>query len=155
MFWGSFFGNQKGPYLFWEKEWGTMTAERFCERIVPLLSTFKREYPYIVIMQDGAPCHIASRTKRALNEMGIIPIDWPPYSPDLNPTKSVWNSMKDHMQKNYLELNSAQRPTNSRLREIVETSWHSVSTELLSTLVGSLRSRCRAVIDANGGHTHY
>jgi len=37
MFWGAFFDNQKGPSLFWEKEWGTITTQAYCERVVPLI----------------------------------------------------------------------------------------------------------------------
>ena len=38
MFWGCFslkYG--KGPCLFWEKEWGTITAETYSARIIPLI----------------------------------------------------------------------------------------------------------------------
>jgi hypothetical protein len=37
MFWGSFYGNEKGPCLFWEKEWGTITTTQYTERIMPLI----------------------------------------------------------------------------------------------------------------------
>jgi hypothetical protein len=38
MFWGSYsvkYG--KGPTVFWEKEWGSITGEKYAERIVPLV----------------------------------------------------------------------------------------------------------------------
>ena len=48
-------------------------------------------------MQDGAPGHSARYTKQELEERGIRIIYWPPYSPDLNPIKKVWDWMKDHI----------------------------------------------------------
>ncbi|KAJ5678485.1 transposable element tc3 transposase, partial [Penicillium maclennaniae] len=61
MFWGSFYGNEKGPCLFWEKEWGTITSARYTERIVPLIHgivTMARDNnKHLIVMQDGAPSH--------------------------------------------------------------------------------------------------
>ena len=38
MFWGCFSGGLgKGPCLFWEKEWGTITSESYTARILPLI----------------------------------------------------------------------------------------------------------------------
>ncbi|KAJ5240212.1 transposable element Tc1 transposase [Penicillium chermesinum] len=59
MFWGSIFGNEKGPCLFWEKEWGTITSARYIERIVPLIDgmvKMAREHlgDHLILMQDAA-----------------------------------------------------------------------------------------------------
>jgi hypothetical protein len=40
MFWGSFHGSTKGPCLFWEKEWGTINAERYSERVIPIIDGY-------------------------------------------------------------------------------------------------------------------
>jgi hypothetical protein len=37
LFWGCFAGNIKGPSLFWEKEWGIITSESYCQHIIPLV----------------------------------------------------------------------------------------------------------------------
>lgn len=47
--------------------------------------------PGLKLMQDGAPGHSAGDTITDLAERGISPIFWPPYSPDLNPIKTIWN----------------------------------------------------------------
>lgn len=39
----------------------------------------------LILMQDGAPGHAAAKTKEDLRERGITVMDWPPFSPDLNP----------------------------------------------------------------------
>ena len=44
----------------------------------------RREGIYLVLMQDGAPGHIAADTQDDLRERGIIVIFWPLFSLDLN-----------------------------------------------------------------------
>lgn len=39
---------------------------------------------YLIIMQDSAPSHRDLLIIKELHDRGIFPIDWPPYSPDLN-----------------------------------------------------------------------
>jgi hypothetical protein len=36
-----------------------------------------RLYPTLLLMQDGAPGHVAAETKEDLHERGIYPIFWP------------------------------------------------------------------------------
>jgi hypothetical protein len=89
MFWGSFHGSTKGPCLFWEKEWGTINAERYSERVIPIIDGYlrllKRQDIWLQLMQDGAPGHSSQDTLNELHERGIYPIRWPAFSPDLNP----------------------------------------------------------------------
>ena len=45
MFWACFSGDQKGPCLFWEKQWKSINKERYCERIVPMVDDYLRTNP--------------------------------------------------------------------------------------------------------------
>lgn len=47
---------------------------------------------------------------------------WPPFSPDLSPTESVWDCIEDHMLKNLPDFGSGVQIVNWRLREIVEAA---------------------------------
>ena len=89
MFWACFSGSKKGPCLFWEKDWGTITKESYCERIVPLVHGWMRLSPGLLFMQDNAPSHAAQYTLDELSERDIHVITWPPFSPDLNPIEKV------------------------------------------------------------------
>jgi transposase len=42
-------------------------------------------------------------TQVDLNERGIYPIFWPAFSPDLNPIATVWDRMKDYIERHYPE----------------------------------------------------
>lgn len=132
-----------------------MTASSFCERVVPLLNQFHLENPEILYMQDNAPCHKARSTMEVLREVGITPISWPPYSPDLNPIESLWNILKNYIQANSPEINGVRLVRSDTLRILLEAAWDSISSEELSNLVSSMHARCVAVIKANGGYTKY
>ena len=153
MFWGCFAGSRKGRCLLWEKGWGMLNSDAYCERIVPLIECELSERPSTFLMQDNAPPHTASKTTRRLSEKSISPIMWPAFSPDLNPIEAVWDSMKDFIQSKYPDLGCGRMRTQEQLRFIATEAWNSITTEELSSLVLSMPARCRAVVEANGGLT--
>lgn len=155
MFWGCFAGSVKGPCLTWEKDWGRVNAQTYCERVVPLIHSMISERPGLLLMQDNAPPHVAAQTIRELNEKHISPISWPPFSPDLNPIEAVWNKMKDFIQQNYPDLSNGRSRSFDQVRVIVREAWESISAEELMELVSSMPARCQAVVDEDGGPTKY
>ena len=155
MFWGCFAGSMKGPCIFWDKDWGKINAENYCEQIVPVIESMLSERPWLSLVQDNAPPHAARSTIQLLNERNIFPICWPAFSPDLNPIEAVWNSMKDFIQLKYPDLRSGKTRSLDQLRVIVEEAWDSITTDELAALVSSMPARCQAVLDANGGSIKY
>jgi hypothetical protein len=83
-----------------------------------------------------------------LHNTGISTIDFPPYSPDLNPIENLWSSLARSV-----ELRKCD--TMEKLQDVIAEEWDKVDVELLRTLVHSMPDRCRAVIDAKGWHTKY
>lgn len=155
MFWGSFAGSEKGPHLFWEKEWRSINSERYCEKIVPLIAGMISLNPWLSVMQDNAPAHSSAETNEEMRVRQVTPIAWPPNSPDLNPIEAVWCWMKDYLDFKYPALGSGKQRSLDSLRSNVKEAWDSVPSEFLAELVRSMPARCRAVIDANGGSTKY
>ena len=37
IFWGCFHGHTKGPDVFWEKDWGSINQESYCQHTVPII----------------------------------------------------------------------------------------------------------------------
>lgn len=166
MFWGSFSGRGKGPSISWEKEWGTITTETFCERIVPLIDGWVQlcASPHIIanhesliaenlmLMQDNAPLHASCDTRQELEERGVITMAWPAHSPDLNPIETVWCKMKDYIEDQYGHI---ENPLCDQLRTYVIEAWDSIEDDYLRELLATMPQCCRDVIAAEGGATKW
>jgi len=46
-----------------------------------------------IFQQDNAPIHASKETKTWLDLKKINLLEWPAYSPDLNPIENVWGIM--------------------------------------------------------------
>ena len=95
MFWGSFNGTTKSLTVFWEKNWGIINKEIYCERVVFLIHGWFRINPHLFLMQNGAPGHAAKTTIEKFTKRNVRIIWWPVYNPDFNPIETVWDKMKD------------------------------------------------------------
>jgi transposase len=99
-------------------------------------------------LQDNAPTHTAYRTKDWLHNHGISCLDFPPYSPDLNPIENLWQ----HIEKRVEERAPS---TIEELQDVIAEEWKNTPTDLLTKLAHSMIKRCEAVIAAHGDHTHH
>lgn len=152
MFWACFSGDNAGPHLYWEKEWGTVTSERYCQQVIPLVHGWLQFFPELQFMHDNAPAHSAYLTADQLKERDIPVIFWPALSPDLNPIEHLWNILKDWLQQYYPDPNCTEKELHSHVIE----AWYTIATpEQLSRLVYSMKQRCVDVIAAQGGHTRW
>lgn len=101
-------------------------------------------------MQDGARCHTASAVMAEFHARGIFPVEWPPYSPDLNPIEALWDDMKDYIEDYYPDYH-----TKGKFREAVQLAWEAIGQSRLDELLDEMPARCQAVITAEGYHTKY
>ena len=67
----------------------SITAQKYCERIVPIAVPCIEVNPGLQFMQDNAPAHKAAITRDRLRAENMEPIIWAAYSPDLNPIETV------------------------------------------------------------------
>jgi len=114
--------------------------------------------PGLIFMQDNAPIHNAGVVKLWFEEQGIIPMEQPPYSPDLNPIEHLWFHLKKmvyEVRPDIEEVHGDDEKVRKALFEALEEAWPRLSEELLAMLIGSMESRVKAVIDAEGWYTQY
>jgi transposase len=99
-------------------------------------------------LQDNDPKHKSRIVRTWLFNHGIQCLDFPPYSPDLNPIEHLWAELARRVEK---------RPaaTMEELQDIVAEEWAATVVDFLRKLVESMPARCQAVIDAKGDHTKY
>jgi DDE superfamily endonuclease/Transposase len=136
MFWGCYNGDQKGPSIFWEKKWGSINSESYCERI--RMNAQKENPQKLFFMQDNAKAHYAAVTRQELQERQIQVIEWPPFSPDLNPIETVWNKMKDYIQEHFGE-----KLGYPALRLAVKEAWEAIEPSFLAELLAQMREGAR------------
>ncbi|KAI0990987.1 hypothetical protein K3495_g17200 [Podosphaera aphanis] len=107
-------------------------------------------------MQDNAPPYVASKTIEEFQERIITTIEWPPYSPDLNPIEHVWDSMKDYIQYYYPKLDGGRQRSHDELRGMVKSGWYDATEpHKLEKLIRSMGRRCEALLKARGGLIKY
>ena len=147
IFWGCFTRGVKGPYLFQEKEQGLINKILYYKRIVPLIYGWIRINPYLYFIQDRVPSYLAASTKEELSERGIITIFWPVYLLDLNLIKTIQNQIKDYIKRVY----SDKEYSYNNLRIYIKEAQEQITEEQLNSLIDSIRERCLAVINAEGG----
>ncbi len=101
-----------------------------------------------IFQQDLAPAHTAKSTKNWLNDHGVGVLDWPAYSPDLNPIENLWVIVKRKMRN--------KRPKNAdELKATVKETWASIPPKQYHKLITSMPCRIEAVIKAKGAPTKY
>ena len=100
------------------------------------------------LLQDNDPKHKSKAVHAWLHNNSVNSLDFPPYSPDLNPIENLWNDVARRVEKR-------QARTMEQLQEVIAEEWAATSTDLLRTLSHSMPARCQAVIHANGNHTQY
>ena len=101
------------------------------------------------LYQDNDPKHksLLCRTWLLYNCSNVI--DTPAQSPDLNPIENLWALLKKKVAK--------RGPTNKNaLIKAIKEEWQKIPEYYdLNSLIQSMSSRLKAVLDANGHHTKY
>ena len=94
--------------------------------------------------QDNAPQHTSHLARRWFHNHGVNLIDFPPYSPDLNPIENLWSILKARVEARLAR-------TMDEVEQVLKEEWEALNKELLASLAHSMPTRCAAVV-ANHGH---
>ena len=102
MVWACFSGAEKGPMV-------DMVGDPEAKRggyWTGLSSCFAELFARVdwIFMQDNAPLHTYGPVKQLFASIGYEVMEWPPYSPDLNPIEHVWVHLKENLHKYYPEF---------------------------------------------------
>ena len=152
MFWGCISKHRTGRLRCID---GTMNAAKYKqvleEDLIPEFNYAKENIDGDwKLMQDNAPCHTARAVKAFLREQQVEFIDWPPYSPDLNPIENVWNWIKHKLETEFQPMQSEEELCNA-----VAELWGQITPEQCFAWAGNYEKRLQAVLDARGMHTKY
>jgi transposase len=111
-----------------------------------LKPTYKKFFPagQWYFQQDNDPSHTSNLAKNWFHNNGVTVLDFPPWSPDLNPIENVWPVMERAVDKH-------NATDEAELEAAVKTEWEALSPEFLAKLAHSMPKRLAEVI-ANNGH---
>ncbi|GFX97162.1 transposable element Tcb1 transposase [Trichonephila clavipes] len=103
-----------------------------------------------LFMDDNARPHRADIVDECLQSEDITRIDWPAYSPDLNPIEHAWDILDQRI--------TARQPPPTyllELRRALLDKWCNIPQDQIYNLILSTPRRCKACIASPGRHTPY
>ena len=89
--------------------------------------------------------------------MGIEVVDWPPYSPDLNPIENLWKMLKAKIIELHPELVTMKDndTTMDHLIVCAQEAWDLLEEDMLYKLAEGMQKRVDAIKAANEWYTKY
>ena len=131
---------------------GNLTGLRYRDEIIgPHVQAFiQRQGRNITLQQDNARPHVARVVTDFLRQQNIPVLPWPAVSPDLSPIEHAWDEMERRLRQANI-----QPLTLAELGQALVQTWNNIPQAFFNRLVSSMRRRCQACINANGGHTRY
>ncbi|GFY07164.1 transposable element Tcb1 transposase [Trichonephila clavipes] len=116
-------------------------------RCVPLTATHCR---LRLTWNDNTRPHRANIVDGCLRSEDITRMDWPAYSPDLNPIEHVWDMLGRRI--------AARQPPPTclpELRRALLDEWCNIPQDQMDNLILSMPRRCKACIASSGRYTPY
>jgi transposase len=111
-----------------------------------LLPSFKQFFPSgpWYFQQDNVRFHTTVDTITFLHNKGITIIEWPPWSPDLNPIENLWNVLKARVYARFPQ-------TLEEMEQYIREEWAATDLTFTSHICKSMPRRLQLVLD-NQGH---
>ncbi|GFV25451.1 transposable element Tc3 transposase [Trichonephila clavipes] len=139
--WGGIMLNWRTELHIFER--GSVTGDRYCEEVLlPHVRLFRGAIgPDFIFMDDNARPHRTHAVEELLESEDITRMDWPAYSPDLNPIEHVWDALGRRIAARLHHPENTQQ-----LKQMLIEEWALLPQEMLHQLVLSMRRRCEATI---------
>ena len=149
MVWGAFSLHHRTPLYHIV---GNLTGVRYRDEILApfVVPTMQRIGPLAIFQDDNARPHRARVAVEFLQQAGINTMNFPAYSPDLNPIEHMWDELGRRVKENHPPARDRQD-----LLRLLQLEWRRLPQRYLRTLVNSMRRRCEECLGNRGGHTHY
>jgi transposase len=94
--------------------------------------------------QDNASSHTAGTSQVWFHNHGIDLIEWPAWSPDLNPIENLWNDLKRRVYAHHAR-------TMEELEQWIGIEWQATDLNFVSSICRSMSQRLQLLLD-NHGH---
>ncbi len=129
---------------------GILNAQTYRDEILrPIVVAFIHDH-HLMLQHDNTRPHVARIFTQFLEAENIPVLAWPAYSQDMLPIEHVWDAQDQRIQQR------VPVPANiQKLRTAIEEEWTIIQQATINNLINSMRRRCVAQREANGGHTRY
>ena len=101
-----------------------------------------------IFQHDNDPKHRAAIIANWLNRNEVERLDWPSFSPDLNPIEHLWDEVE-------CQLKKKQAKSQNELKESLIEVWYGIELPTLKKLVDSVGNRLNEVIRTKEYPTRY
>ena len=133
-------------------------SEYYCSsllsQLIPDMNALSPNEDYI-FQQDGARSHTSKYTMRYLDDnlpqdaQLLLPEDWPPHSPDLNPMDyGIWSSLATKVFR--VKIRDVEH-----LCQRLAVAWEQITQDEVDRTIDSFRRRVKACVKANGRRFEY
>ncbi|GFW73764.1 transposable element Tc1 transposase [Trichonephila clavipes] len=131
---------------------GPLTAHRYRDEILrPIVVLYAATIgDGFILMDDNCRPHRANLVEDFLFEEGIVRMEWPAYSPDMNPIEHVWNALGRRVAGRKPPPQTLQGLERSLLEE-----WDRILQLVINSLIDSMPQRCSTLLAVRGNHTPY
>ena len=129
---------------------GNLTALRYRDEVLRPVAVPLVQQRQLILQHDNARPHVARVCRDFLANNNIVPLDWPPYSPDLSPIEHLWDDLDRRVRRR------RNPPTTlAQLRNALLEEWNNIPIRRINALINSMQRRINAATAARGGHTRY
>ncbi|GFW89497.1 transposable element Tcb2 transposase [Trichonephila clavipes] len=131
---------------------GPLTARRYRDEIlrpivVPYAAAIGDDF---ILMDDNCRPHRANLVEDFLFEEGIVRMEWPACSPDMNPIEHVLDALRRRV--------AGRQPPPQTLQELERAlleEWDRIPQLVINSLIDSMPQRCSTLLAVRGNHTPY
>ncbi|GFV51937.1 transposable element Tcb2 transposase [Trichonephila clavipes] len=122
---------------------GPLTARRYSDEILrPIVVPYAAAIGYdFILMDDNCRPHRANLVEDFFFEEGIVRMEWPTCSPDMNPIEHIWDSLG-------IRVAGRQPPpqTLQKLERAILEEWDKIPQLVITSLIDSMPQRCSTLL---------